>query len=410
VEWTRSHPERRQTNRQKWSYQDWGIFLADAAASGDWTHFYAIFGIEEMTPRIVTFNLIDIIFDLLAPHQCYWAWKDSQLPVIGDLTEFRLHKHTLPLYLITRDAYRAKRGQPPKWVNLNTASLSMLPVGSTWKMLKRFCFTTYDKYAHGRNRAKGDGDPLCSVCYTEDSLLHILCECNRINLHTIRSQALGAMKSLLEEWQRDTISPMEQAMWTRYLSNVTSSNLYDEECWLSVHTDASIQWLFEEDFLTSAITIGDRTKLLKRWKLMMRLRRKYAEQLILDQQQYVGTLKIQRQSPTGQHTTSNNTPSKASRTSFLPLLTIPLRGNFDRPQRRRKRKLRETRAVPTFIFPMEDKQKKRRKKKRKINPLTNYYHPVKKPGMAQTPLADTASPDRYVNRSFGSANILDPPE
>jgi hypothetical protein len=186
VEWTRSHPERRQKNRQKWSYQDWGIFLADAAASGDWAHFYSIFGIEEMTPRIVTFNLLDIIFDLLAPHQCYWAWKHSQLPVIGDLTEFRLHKHTLPLYLTTRDADRATRGQPSKWVSLNTASLSMLPVGSTWKMLKRFCFTTYDKYAHGRNRAKGEGDPLCTVCFQEDSLLHILCECNRINLQAIR--------------------------------------------------------------------------------------------------------------------------------------------------------------------------------------------------------------------------------
>jgi hypothetical protein len=386
VEWTRSHPERRQTNRQKWSYQDWGIFLADAAASGDWTLFYDIFGIEEMTPRIVTFNLLDIIFDLLAPHQCYWAWKDSQLPVIGDLTEFRLHKYTLPLYLTTRDADRAKRGQPPKWVSLNTASLSMLPVGSTWKMLKRFCFTTYDKYAHGRNRAKGEGDPLCKVCSKEDSLLHILCDCNRLNLQVIRSQALEAMTFLLEEWQRDTISPMEQAMWTRYLSNVTSSNIFDEECWLSVHTDASIQWLFGEDFLTSAITIGDRTMLLKRWKLMMRLRRKYAEQIILDQQQYVGTLKIQSQSSTVQHINSGSPPTNPFRRSPIPPLTLPLRGNFDGPRRRRKQKLREPRAEPTLTLPIGDRRKKRKKKKSKINSLHNYFHPVKKPGMAQTPL------------------------
>jgi hypothetical protein len=286
----------------------------------------------------------------------------------------------------------------------------MLPVGSTWKMLKRFCFTTYDKYAHGRNRAKGDGDSLCAICSNEDSLLHILCDCNRINLQDIRSQALSAMESLLVEWQRDTISSMEQAMWTRYLSNVTRSNRYDEECWLSVHTDASIQWLFGEDFLTSVITTGDRTLLLKRWKLMMRLRRKFAEQIILDQQQYVGTLKIQTQTLTVPYKNFNSPPPNHSRPSIIPLRTLPLRGNFDRPRRRRRQKLREPRSIPTLTIPIGDRRKKRKKKKSKINPLHNYYHPVKKPDMAQTSLADTAIPDRYMNRSFGSANILDPPE
>jgi hypothetical protein len=32
VEWTRSHPERRLSNRSLWSYNDKGIHIADAAA------------------------------------------------------------------------------------------------------------------------------------------------------------------------------------------------------------------------------------------------------------------------------------------------------------------------------------------------------------------------------------------
>jgi hypothetical protein len=43
LEWIRSHPERREPSPGKWSYTDWGIFLADAAAEGDWTPFHSIF-------------------------------------------------------------------------------------------------------------------------------------------------------------------------------------------------------------------------------------------------------------------------------------------------------------------------------------------------------------------------------
>ena len=36
LQWTRSHPERRIPDRTKWSYNDLGIFLADAVAEGKW--------------------------------------------------------------------------------------------------------------------------------------------------------------------------------------------------------------------------------------------------------------------------------------------------------------------------------------------------------------------------------------
>jgi hypothetical protein len=50
-------PERRTTDRTKWSYQD----------------------------RDSSLLIIDIIFQLIAPDQRFWVRKDTQLPVIGDL-------------------------------------------------------------------------------------------------------------------------------------------------------------------------------------------------------------------------------------------------------------------------------------------------------------------------------------
>jgi hypothetical protein len=106
LEWTRAHPERRIPDRSKWSYTDWGIFLADAAASNDWSQFHSIYGQHRMTPRILSLDLRDIIFELLSPSQCYWVWRDSGLPVLGDLNVLRLHLHSLPRYLVHRDADR----------------------------------------------------------------------------------------------------------------------------------------------------------------------------------------------------------------------------------------------------------------------------------------------------------------
>jgi hypothetical protein len=36
VEFTRSHPERRETDQQDWTFKDWGFNLADAVAAGHW--------------------------------------------------------------------------------------------------------------------------------------------------------------------------------------------------------------------------------------------------------------------------------------------------------------------------------------------------------------------------------------
>jgi hypothetical protein len=96
----------------------------------------------------------------------------------------------------------------------------------------------------------------------DDSLLHILCVCvcvcaPSLSLCHLRSDALLAMTDLISSWgQPSSLLPMKDEMWQRYLSNVTQSSVYDEECWLSVHSDSSLQWLFGEVLLSFHISEG----------------------------------------------------------------------------------------------------------------------------------------------------------
>jgi hypothetical protein len=53
---------------------------------------------------------------------------------------------------------------------------------------------------------------------------------------------------------------------------------------------------------------------------------------------------------------------------------------------------------------------KKKKKKIRIHPISKYFTPNKKANTKQPTAADTAPPDIYHNRSFGSSNILDSPE
>jgi hypothetical protein len=70
---------------------DWGIFLADAVAAGDWTPFHSIFGQNSIEHRTITVDLLQqIIFELISSDHCYWIWASSKLPIIGDLSEARL--------------------------------------------------------------------------------------------------------------------------------------------------------------------------------------------------------------------------------------------------------------------------------------------------------------------------------
>jgi hypothetical protein len=79
-------------------------------------------------------------------------------------------------------------------------------------------------------------------------------------------------------------------MWQRYSSNILVTNEYAEECWLGVHSNASLQWLFGPVFLTTQLSINAQTPLMKRVKEMFCLRRLLAEMLIATQQQNIRSI------------------------------------------------------------------------------------------------------------------------
>jgi hypothetical protein len=54
-------------------------------------------------------------------------------------------------------------------------------------------------------------------------------------------------------------------------------------------------------------------------------------------------------------------------------------------------------------------QPKRKKKKKRPQPIINFFPPLKIPRLNHPLVDDFLNMDRYENRSFGSANILDPP-
>lgn len=83
-------------------------------------------------------------------------------------------------------------------------------------------------------------------------------------------------------------------MWGRFLSTINNATLFAEECWLGVHSDASLEWLFTLEFLTSTTTLprAALAQFFKRFKLMICLRRKFADTVIYNQQEYLLQAKV----------------------------------------------------------------------------------------------------------------------
>jgi hypothetical protein len=70
---------------------------------------------------------------------------------------------------------------------------------------------------------------------------------------------------------------------------------------------------------------------------------------------------------------------------------------------------REKRILPPLHDNILDSEQQKRKKKKRTNPITHYFPPIKITRLDHPVKEDLPLLDRYENRSFGSANILDPP-
>jgi len=92
IRWARSHPERRTQGRNKWTYNDYGIYIADAAASGEWSTIDNILG--DTNYSVVTIEITHLIDEFLTAGQWQWRRYDKHLhtdsgPMLGDVTELQ---------------------------------------------------------------------------------------------------------------------------------------------------------------------------------------------------------------------------------------------------------------------------------------------------------------------------------
>ena len=198
-------------------------------------------------------------------------------------------------------------------------------------------------------------------------------------------------------------------MWSRYLTNVEHPGAYSEECWMNVHSDASLIWLFEAEFLDAPISQQHLTPLFKRWKEMTRLRRSLADDIIRDQQIY--TLKLQgrmRPKPASYSLPPRPpffpTPSRPGKMNWLHNVSGQIMLNYGKHKPKKQ--------LPSRIYkppPPDPDNPKRDRRQQRLHPPPS-HPPPPSIHIPSTPLADTASPHKYQNRSFGSSHSLDPPD
>ena len=77
IQWTRSHPERRTQDQSNWTYTDHGIYIADAAASGDWKTLDKVLGASNYS--VVTTDATHILEEFFTTGQWHWRRYDTHL-------------------------------------------------------------------------------------------------------------------------------------------------------------------------------------------------------------------------------------------------------------------------------------------------------------------------------------------
>ena len=226
ITWKRSHPERCHPDDSSWSRNDWGIFLADLAAKGD---FNEMLKYHDNITCIDT-SLTSLLTDLIPPGLWYWAKLNTVTPAL--LSPIKCHAaDRVSNYFEKRDIERTKRimhdaaihrPQDMSQDDIDDEEDALWVQGHKWTDtslgLANRCWRTIakgiiqsnsilknvlDKYWHGKNRAKDPSAPctaaLCRICNAEDSQVHILLQCHHPDLDDIRANAINDVLSLVDE-------------------------------------------------------------------------------------------------------------------------------------------------------------------------------------------------------------------
>jgi hypothetical protein len=192
IKWIKAHPERRMKQKE-FGYEEWGSFLADAAAEGNWDV------IRKEAPHAWTTTVVleDIMDEILPEGE--WHWRDESGRLALNDIGSRVRRSRGDTYKKARDDKRTADGRPPFW-QLAASELAAYcdPTKHDKSFRARFANTNviFDTIPDGRKQALGKKTRLekeavekCPICEQKDSQWHRLFICDRPEFKDIREKA-----------------------------------------------------------------------------------------------------------------------------------------------------------------------------------------------------------------------------
>ena len=253
IEHIPGHPEKRKPNREHWDYLDYGNFIADLAAKGNFER------LEKQAPNstIIHLKYTDIANDIMPIGE--WTIRPKSNIPMSFKSILSDHYHGMHTEYIRRrdEHYRRQRNLPPKWKNS-----TFLQAGRTWKRLAHTISARakatkhiYDWTWTGQNQAKGDhsgSSHTCKLCDQPDTQYHLFNECNHPILQTIRHSIMHNLKTTTEEITDKTNHSLANIAqtFTRLITNPPEDeNWRPERLWTGLWTETQVQHFLNQSDL-----------------------------------------------------------------------------------------------------------------------------------------------------------------
>ena len=214
-EYVESHPERRKPgNKEDWTAEDWGNYIADRAAAADYET------LRECGLRIQVLEVpaTTIYNDLRTPDQWYIGQEDgTPAPPSGVLAQLQDKRFTK--YIQDRDKDRAKRQDVAYWHDNSLKFVAR--VFQLYKApsatLAAKCRLIYDKHWHGRNRQKdttlSEADRIltgqCVLCQQPDSQAHTFMYCPNKLMVALREEIMTTLRKHVHQYDKDAHIPRQ---------------------------------------------------------------------------------------------------------------------------------------------------------------------------------------------------------
>jgi len=190
IEWTESHPERRDATRRTWSRNDWGIFLADWAASSSPTP--RIDDGLRITREAMTSSAILKDFMSLGT----WSWVHANgVPVLRPIVKI-WEDQQLRDYLQHRDDHHrdpdAVNWLPRSWALTAQVHRFSAQSSTSKARLQRIVFNWAGLGANLYRDDPRGAQAQCSCCRTPETQKHVFSACADPAIAAVRAKTLRA--------------------------------------------------------------------------------------------------------------------------------------------------------------------------------------------------------------------------